>query len=472
MKPYHTAIIGAGSGGITAAVGLAGLGKQVVLIEKLHVGGDCTNVGCVPSKLLIHLANHMQEEKLSPADILAKVREKRDHLRDEETEWMQNAANIDLKMTEAKFLDPNTLELSNPDGSTEQIKADNIIISTGSRAVKFPVEGLPAEKLLTNESLFDLEALPEHLAIVGAGVIGVEMAFAFSKLGAKVTLIDLAPRVLSVLEPEVSEVIHERLAAAGVTVIVGAKGTHFDDASETLFLDENGKELKVEGVSQVLLAVGRIPNLDLDMEKAGVEFTKRGIPTNNVGQTNISHIYAIGDVNLNSAFTHSANAQGRRLVQKIAFPFLPSGKEPIYPSATFSSPEVAQVGPTLAQLQQKFPKQLIKTYRIDLKDTDRGYTSFLEHGFVLIHAMALTGRVLSASIVAPSAGEMIPILTHAANGGPSMYKLANLVFPYPTLAEGIKKAASNYVFATLPKLPQEALTYVLNRWRKVETADA
>lgn len=468
MKPFHTAIIGAGSGGITVAVGLAGLGKEVLLIEKQHVGGDCTNVGCVPSKLLIHLANHMKEDNLSPAEILAKVREKRDHLRDEETEWMQNANNIQLTMGEAKFIDTNTLEIHKPDGGKDTIKANNIVIASGSRAIKFPLEGLPEEKLLTNESLFDLNALPKHLAIVGAGVIGVEMAFAFNKLGANVTLIDLAPRVLSVLEPDVSELIHAKLESLGVTVMVGAKGSRYDNASSTLYLDKEGEEISVAGVDTVLLAIGRIPNLDLDLDKADISVEKRGIPTDKIGKTNVNHIYAIGDVNLNSAFTHSANAQGRRLVQKIAFPFLPQGKESVYPSATFSNPEISQVGLTLEQLQKRYPAELIKTYRVELKDTDRGYTSFLEEGFVLIHAMKLTGRVLSATIVAPTAGEMIPLLTNAVNGGPSMYKLANLVFPYPTLSEGIKKAASNFVFETLPNLPKDLLSYLSNRWRKAE----
>ena len=458
MQSFHTAIIGAGSAGITVAVGLAGLGKKVALIERAHVGGDCTNVGCVPSKTLIHLANHVPN--LSPAEVLKKVRERRDHLRDEETEWLANSKNISLFKADARFLSTTTLELTQPSGQ-EILSANNIVIATGSRPKPLSISGLPEDMLVTNESLFDLETLPKHMVIVGAGIIGIEMAFAFRKLGSEVSLIGKAPRVLNALEPEVSEAIEKRLEALGVNLYLNDQAVHFDDS--TLVLQSKHRLTQVD---KVLVAVGRIPNLNLGLENAGVNYTTQGIPSNSYGKTNVSNIYAIGDVNFNSAFTHSANAQGRRLVQKIAFPFLPVGKEPVYPSATFSEPEVAQVGPTLESLKKRFKANLIKTYRYDLNKTDRGYTSFLEDGFVLIHAMAVTGRVLSATIVAPSAGEMIPILTQAVNGGASMYKLANLVFPYPTLSEAIKKAASNYVFESLPKLPKDIKTYIFQRWQK------
>ena len=462
MTEVHTVIIGAGSAGITAAVGLAGFGKTVALIEKKHVGGDCTNVGCVPSKTLLHLAKQMEKEGLTAAQVLAKVRERRDHLRDEETEWIKDVDKVTLYKAEAKFKDAHTLVLS----TGETLKAQNIIISSGSRAIRIPVEGLPEDKYLTNESLFDLENLPSHLAIVGAGVIGVEMAFAFSTLGAKVTLVDLAPRILSVLEPEVSELMSEILQARGVTIHTGTKGDHYDAADETFYLDKGGEQITLAEVDKVLVAIGRTPNLDLDLENAGVEYGKRGISTNSSHRTNVENIYAIGDVDPASAFTHSANAQGRRVVQKIALPYVPLGKESVYPSATFSSPEIAQVGPTLAKLHERYPADLITTVRHDLKDTDRGYTQYLERGFVLIHAMRLTGRVLSATIVAPNASEMIPILTQAVNGRGRLYGLANLVFPYPTLSEAIKKAADKFVFATLPKLPGELWAYLANRWRK------
>ena len=470
MSDFHTAIIGAGSGGITVAVGLGGFGKEVALIEKKHVGGDCTNVGCVPSKTIIHLASHMHENGLSPADILAKVRQHRDELRDRETEEVHHMKGVTFFAGKATFVDKSTLELALDDGTTKRISADNVVISTGSTPIRIPVEGLPDERALTNESLFDLENLPEHLVIVGGGVIGCEMAFAFNKLGSKVTVVDLAPRLLGPLEPEVSTLMKKRFEDAGIGIYLNAKGSRYDDATNTLYLDQQGTEIPVEGVDKVLLAIGRKPQLDVGLENVGLEPVRGGLETNEVGRTGVENIYAIGDVNLSSAFTHSANAQGRRLVQKLALPFVPVGKEPVYPSATFTYPEVSQVGPVLSALQETYHPDLIKTYRIDLKDTDRGYTQFFdkEDGFVLIHAMRLTGKVLSATIVANTASEMIHLLTHAVNSGVTMYKLANIVFPYPTLSEAIKKAASNFTFETLPKLPQEALAFFRYRWNRPE----
>ena len=465
-RDFHTIVIGAGSGGITVAVGLAGFDKRVAIIEKAHVGGDCTNVGCVPSKTLIHLAKHMQENGMSASEVLAKVREHRDELREEETEWLTESEEMVLIKGEAKFKDAHTLTVNLEEGGTRTLSAENIVIASGSRPVRIPVEGLPDERYLTNEDLFDLGDMPKHLAIVGAGVIGSEMAMAFRTLGSEVTLLDLAPRILGVLEPEVSELLYKRMTDIGITIHTGTKGDYYDEKKKSFILDKDGERITLKGVDKVLIAIGRTPNLDLNMEAAGVEYSKKGIVTDRTHHTNVKHIYAIGDVDPNSAFTHSANAQGRRVVQKIALPFLPQSKEPVYPSATFTTPEIAQVGPALSKLKEQYHADLIKTYKVLLKDTDRGFTQFFteDDGFVLVHAMALTGRVLSATIVAPTASEMIAPLTLAVNGGPRMYGLASLVFPYPVLSEAIKKTASNYTFETLPNLQNELKTYLSKRW--------
>ena len=277
-RDFHTAVIGAGSGGLTVAVGLSGLGKEVALIEKKHVGGDCTNVGCVPSKTLIHLANHAAGS--SPAEILAKVRAHRNELRAEETEWVEGMERVTFLEGEATFKNANTLTIALDAGGTEDMRARHIVVATGSVPVRIPLEGLPAAKTLTNESLFDLENLPDHLVIVGGGIIGCEMAFAFAKLGSKVTIVDLAARVLSPLEPEVSTLIARRFEDLGVDVYLKAKGSRYDDATGTLFLDQEGREVRLERVDKVLLAVGRKPQLEVGLENVGLTPTKQGLPTN------------------------------------------------------------------------------------------------------------------------------------------------------------------------------------------------
>jgi dihydrolipoamide dehydrogenase len=460
---FHTAVIGAGSGGLTVAVGLAGFGKRVALIEKKHIGGDCTNVGCVPSKTLIHLASHISEHKLSGQDILARVRERRDHLRDEETTWIQGAKNITVFEGEAAFINSTTLSLQLATGQ-QTITAKNIVIASGSSPIVVDIPGLPPEKILTNESLFDVTQPPAHLVIVGGGIIGCEMAFAFRKLGSGVTIVQRAERLLDRLEPEVSEVIQRRCAEVGIKVFLNATATSFDAGA--LRLEQQGKPLDVSDVDKVLMAIGRKPNLNFGLENAGIAFNDKGVLTTASHRSNVACVYAIGDVSLTSAFTHSANAQGRRVVQKIALPFLPQGKEAVYPSAVFTDPEIAQVGPTLATLKETYHPDLIRTLKFDLKKTDRGYTQGLEDGFVLIHAVRLTGRVLSATIVAPPASEMISLLTLAVNKRVSLYQLANIVFPYPVLSEAIKKLADQFVFATLPKLPRELLAYLRYRFRQ------
>jgi dihydrolipoamide dehydrogenase len=457
---FHTAVIGAGSAGLTVAVGLSGFGKKVALIEKKHIGGDCTNVGCVPSKTLIHLASHIAEHKLSTEEILAKVRERRDHLREEETEWIKGVKNVTLFEGEATFVNSTTLSLHLATGQ-QTITAKHIVIATGSSPVVVDIPGLPSERILTNESLFDVTQPPKHLVILGGGIIGCEMAFAFRKLGSEVAIVQRGARLLDRLEPEVSDLIQKRCAEVGINVYLNATAKSFD-AGE-LRLEQQGEVISVANVDNVLMALGRKPNLNFGLDKAGVTFNDKGIPTNRSSRSNVSNIYAIGDVNLTSAFTHTANAQGRRVVQKIALPFLPQGKEVVYPSAVFTDPEIAQVGPGLEKLKEHYHPDLIRTLRFELKKTDRGYTQGLGEGFVLIHAVRLTGRVLSATIVAPPASEMISLLTLAVNKRISLYQLANIVFPYPVLSEAVKKLADQFVFATLPKLPQELLAYLRYR---------
>lgn len=461
---YHTAIIGTGPAGLTLAVGLARLGKKVLIVEKHRVGGDCTNVGCVPSKTLLSLAEKVTHGKAAPEKALPQTRERRDHLWREETEWLSKMDNVTLKFAEARFLNPTTLGLFRDSEPIEEVKAKHIVIASGARAARPPLPGLPADRYLTNDTLFELEMPPKHLGIVGAGFIGVEMATAFRGLGCRVSLVG---PLLNRHEPEVRQLMATVLEDLGVELYQDWRGVGYRPEENALLLQSEGKtETSIAGVDKVLVAVGRQPNIDVNLDEAGVRYDKAGIVCDNNGYTGVGSIYALGDVTQKSHTTHAANHQGRRLVKHLLLPFLPTGGTYHYPNVVYSSPEVATVGPTLEELREThYRGQVIKTVKIPLKSTDRAYTCHLEEGFVLLHAMRLTGRLLSASIVAPSAGEMLPLLTYAVNHKVSLYRLSNLVFAYPTLAEAIKKAADQFVFETLPSLPKEALTYLAYRWR-------
>lgn len=458
-KPYHTIVIGSGAAGLTVAVGLAKLGKTVLLIEKHKVGGDCTNVGCVPSKTLIHLSWRVSDV-LSADQILAMVAQRSHRLEAEERAWLLAMPGLTLLFGEAKFLSKDRLEVLDKEGNLSQVTGRRIVIASGARAQTPALPGLPSERYLTNANLFDLTALPSHLAIVGAGAIGCEMAFAFRRLGCRVSLVG---PVLAGYEPECSEAILNSLVQAGVEVYVKARANGYQLSSRSLLVTGQDQSFAIPDVEKVLVAAGRRPNLDLDLENVGVRFDHKGIHTDSNGFTGSGKIYALGDVVARSNTTHSANHQGRRLLRHLTLPFLPLGREPHYPRAVFCSPEVAQVGPTLAELRQRMPPELIRTVKVELKDTDRGYTSYLEHGFVQLHAVRLTGRLLSASVVSECAGEMIPLLTLAINQNLTLYRLADLVFPYPTLSDAIKKASDNFVVATLTGLPHETLLYLKHR---------
>ena len=462
--PFYTVVIGAGSGGLTVAVGLTRLGKRVALIERQYVGGDCTNVGCVPSKTLIHLAKH--PGGADAGEVLARVQEKRNALREEETAWVKEMDNLTFFEGTARLAGAGRLELSLENGDTQKISAQNIVIATGSSPVRIDIPGLPEARTLTNESLFDIFNPPEHIAMVGGGIISSEMAFAFRNLGSRVTVIDRGERVLSRLEPDVSDLMQGAMAERCIEVCLESEAARYDEATRTLFIKRRGGEEAVPEVDRVLLALGRKPNVQgLGLEALGVTVTEKGVPVNRYGETDVQGIYAVGDATTTSAFTHSANAQGRRVVQHLAFPWLPVLRgEPEYPAAVFTDPEVATVGPSLAGLHKRMHPKLIKTVRVDLKDTDRAYTVGLKRGFVLLHARRLTGSLLSATIVAPDAAEMILLLTLAVNKGMSVYTLTNLVFPYPTLSEAIKKAADEFLFDTLPRLPREAWAYARYRF--------
>ncbi|NNJ13648.1 NAD(P)/FAD-dependent oxidoreductase, partial [Chloroflexales bacterium ZM16-3] len=342
LESFHTIVIGAGSGGLTVAVGLANLGKSVAVIEALHVGGDCTNVGCVPSKTLIHQAELHGAE--NPASTLAEVRRKRDALRDKETHEFGEVQNLSLIFGRARLIDPHRVAVATLAGGERTLHAAHIVIATGARPRTTSIPGLPAARQLTNETVFEIPNIPRHLAILGGGVIGMELAFAFRKLGSRVTVVTTAPRVMDKFLPEVAEALGESLDRHGIAVYAGASATSYDEATETLRIDQGGRVISLEGVDYVLVAIGRQRNTEgLGLEAAGVAYSARGgIGADSFGRTSVPHIYAIGDVTGTSAFTHSANAQGRRVTQRIAFPFLPArAPEPFYPSATFSDPEVA-----------------------------------------------------------------------------------------------------------------------------------
>jgi dihydrolipoamide dehydrogenase len=460
---FDAAIVGAGAGGLTVALGLSRIGRKVALIEADAIGGDCTNVGCIPSKTLLHLSQQLAQRGLEGAAFraaamlaLSEVRHIRDELRLHETEMLEAQANLTLIRGRARLVDRRTLDVEGVQGS-ELLHARRIVLATGAKPRLVPIAGLEPERILSHVTLFDIDAPPEHLLVMGGGPIGVEMATAFARLGSRVSVVDVAEQLLPGSEPEAAAVVQRSLEALGARVMLGVTVVRFEGDTAVL---SSGEQLG--GVTRVLQALGRTPAVDDlcvrgSLADLGIKLRPGGIVTGANHQTGARGVYAIGEVTERAKFTHAANAQGRRLVRHLMLPLLPLTREGDYPSATFTTPEVAQIGPTLAELKQRLHPELIVSQRVALRDLDRALTSGVQEGFVLLHARRLSGRLLSATVVAPQASEMVQLLTWAQRRRISLWQLSRHIVAYPALSEAIKRAADGFVFATLAGLPGELI---------------
>lgn len=491
---FDAVVVGAGAGGLTVAVGLARSGRRVALVEAGEVGGDCTNVGCIPSKTLIGLARQVaalppEERPGAAASALAETRARRDALRAHERAWLGEEARLTLVPGRARLAAGSA---ATPDvivrtaaGDERRLGARRVVLATGSRPAVPPLPGLEAVDdggpVSTHVTLFELARAPDHLAVLGAGAIGCELAFAFARLGSRVTLIEAAERPLPASEPEASAIVGARLEALGVRVHLRTRALGFDAAAGTLRVApadagdaaaDVGREIeRVAGVDRLLVAVGRRPSADdLGLEAVGVRRDARGaVVVDRAYRTSAPGVYAIGDV-AGAASTHAANLQGRRLVRYLVapLPLLPEG--PI-PTVAFTEPEVGQVGPTVAQLRRRWPAALLAVERVALADTDRGRTAGLRDGFVQLVALRGSGRLLAATVVAPDAGEMLPLLSWAVRRRASAWQLSRLVVAYPALGEAVRQAADAFVFRSLPRWPTELATYLRWRWRRPPRRD-
>jgi dihydrolipoamide dehydrogenase len=484
-EPFHTVVIGAGAGGLTVAVGLARLGRSVALVEAGDVGGDCTNVGCIPSKTLIELARRCarrppEARAAAARAALAETRRRRDDLRTHEEGWLDRLAGLSLVRGQARLArgtraTPDVL-VRTAAGDERRLQAGRIVLATGSEAVMPALPGLPAgddpaRAVHTNASIFELEAPPEHLVIAGAGTTGCELAFAFARLGSRVTLLEAADRVLPREEAAASELIGARLAGLGVAVMTDTALGGFDERARTVTLAPVGAPAAPEtatlpAVDRLLVAVGRRPrSAGLGLEDVNVRVDGRGAVIVAGGyRTTAPNVFAIGDL-IGGASTHVAHAHGRRLVRflTVPLPLLPEGE---HSRVAFTEPEVAQVGPTLARLRRRWPDPLLAVHRVDLAETDRGRTLGLRDGFLQVVALRGSGRLLAATLVAPGAGELLPLLTWAQRRRVSLWQLSRLEVAYPALGEAVRMAADAFVFASLPRLDRELVTYLRWRWRR------
>lgn len=437
-------VIGGGTAGLTAA-GFGGqTARRVALIERERLGGDCTWAGCIPSKALLHIAktaHHIRtagEVGITVGAPVVDMRAVRDQIRRiveaiaaKETPARFSAEyGVEVIIGEASFIDANTLRIGD-----RTLNAARILIAAGSRPAIPPIEGLDSVPYLTNRTIFDNDRLPEHLLIIGAGAIAVEIAQAYVRLGSHVTLI--GDKLLEKEEPEARDLIRIVLEREGVTFhLTTIERAEQNGDRVRLILTGGGS---VAG-DLLLIAAGRAPNVEaLQLERAGVEYTEAGIPTNNTLQTNVGHIYAIGDITTGAKFTHYAHYQGLAAGRNALLPIgKTSGIDDELPWVTFTNPEIARTGLSEAQARERFG-DAVKVFTFSMMDGDRAVAERDTDGFLKLVYRG-TGDLLGATIVAMRAGEMITELTMAVKGRLSLAEITETIHPYPTYSEIVYKA--------------------------------
>ena len=454
-KPiYDLVVIGAGTAGLITAAGAAGLGARVALVERHLMGGDCLNVGCVPSKALIRPARLAAEMRSASrfglsatettSDDFAKVMERLRKIRAEishhdSAKRYRDELGVEMFIGEGKFTGSDSVEVA---GKTLRFK--RAVITTGARAVHPQIPGLDEVGFRTNETIFNLTERPERLIVIGGGPIGCELAQAFRRLGSEVTIIQRG-RFLPREDPDASSIIARIFEREGIRVMLDSKPklTRKTATGKQVVIESAGEELTIEG-DDILIGAGRAPNVDgINLETVGVQYDARqGVKVDDNLRTTNSRIYAAGDVCLQWKFTHAADAAARIVIQNALFKGRAKLSSLNMPWCTYTDPEVAHVG-----LYEAGAKDLgieTDTFKVDMADVDRAQADGETEGFVKVLVRKGTDRILGATIVSIHAGEMIGEISVAMAAKAGLKTLAGVIHPYPTQAEAIKRVADAY----------------------------
>jgi pyruvate/2-oxoglutarate dehydrogenase complex dihydrolipoamide dehydrogenase (E3) component len=451
---YSLVVVGGGSAGLVAAHAAAALGAKVALIERDLLGGDCLNVGCVPSKAIVRtsrlyaeMRNAEQYGAQPPADIrvdfpavMQRMRGLRARISRADSARRLIAAGVDVFFGQARFTGTDALAV---DGAPLRFK--KALIATGSRPDTPSIPGLVEAGYLTNENVFDLTELPRRLLVIGGGPLGCELAQAFCRFGAQTIIAQKRPLFLPREERDAAQILSDALARDGIEVRLNARAVNVRVEGGQKLVDLVSDDYtSTVAVDAILTGTGRVPNVEgLNLGAAGVDYDNTvGIRVDDFLQTSNRRIYAAGDACLEHKFTHTADASARIVVQNALFLGRQRLSALTIPWCTYTDPEIAHVGLYVRQARERgIP---VKTFTIPMHDVDRAIADGEETGFVKIHVKERTDRILGATIVARHAGEMINELTLAMVAGIGLRTLARVIHAYPTQAEAIKKAADAY----------------------------
>ncbi len=463
-------IIGAGSAGLSVAAGAAQLGQSVVLCEHAHMGGDCLNFGCVPSKALIAAAKAAQRVRdagkfgigtgapeIDATAVRAHVRGVIAAIEPNDSQARFEGLGVTVLRAHAKFRDARTIEAGD-----HVVRARRFVVATGSSPFVPPIPGLSTTPHLTNETVFELGETPRHLIVIGGGPIGCELAQAHRRLGAEVSIIE-AFTICPKDDPELVAVVRKALLADGVLINEGAKVKTVAGIAGaiTVTLETTDGERQISG-SHLLVAAGRRANVaGLELEKAGIAYTAKGITVDAGLRTSNARVFAIGDVAGALQFTHVAGYHAGIVIRRALFRLPAKASYAAAPWVTYTEPELANVGLTEAQARAQHGE--IRIARWPFHENDRAQAERETAGFVKIVATP-RGKILGAGIVGPQAGELIQPWVLAMTKGLTMRDMSSMIVPYPTLGEVNKRAASAFFTAALFSPRTKWLVRLLGRF--------
>ena len=438
------------------------------------LGGDCLNVGCVPSKGIIRAARVAAEVRNagefgirlagSPTVDFGAAMERMRRLRasiatNDSVERLAKLG-VDVYFGQARFTGRDTIEV---DG--HQLKFNAAVLATGARAIILPVPGLAEVNPLTNENLFTLTALPPRLTVIGAGPIGCEMAQTFRRFGSEVSIVSLDPRIMPREDPDAAAVVQRQFELEGIRLYLNAKVKTVERRGQekVIIFEREGKEESVAG-DEMLIGVGRAPNVEgLNLEAAGVAYGKQGVTVDERLRTTNRRVFAAGDICSVYKFTHAADAMARIVLRNALFFGRSRATDLIIPWCTYTEPEVAHVG--MYEADAKRAGLPVTTLDVPLADLDRAILDGQTSGFARLHLKTGTDRILGATIVAAHAGEMIGKLVLAMKAGVGAATLSSVIHPYPTQAEVIRKLGDSYMRTRLTPRVKKIMAALL-RWRR------
>ncbi len=461
---FDVLVLGAGPAGYVGAIRAAQLGASVAIVEKDNWGGTCLNRGCIPSKALIHAAEALQLAREGKTfgvifgepqidwDGVRKFKSRAVKQLTSGVATLLKANKVSMFVGDARFVGEREVQVTAADGSTQTLRAKNVLIATGSTPFIPPIPGIDSPNVYTSDQMVDLPGPFESLAIVGAGAIGCEFAYIYSQLGTKVTVIEMLPQAVPTEDPDVAEVLAKALRKAGVTILTGAKvvGVQDVDGRKRVEYEQDGQTTAIEA-DAILMAVGRRAVLDIGLDAAGVETEKPGIKVDDRPQTTAENVYAAGDCIRGIGLAHLASHEAVAAVEN-ALGEQGHVNYDCVPACIFTHPEIASVG--IKEKQAREQGREITVGKFPFSANSRAGAVRAREGFVKLIADASSGQLIGACIVGPSAAELIHAPAVAIELGATIDEVADTIFAHPTFSEAIHEAALNALGRTIHLPPR------------------